>query len=63
MGKDTGILLLAGIGFIVLASFILGVLGSVFWVAIKFIFPLVLAIGVAKFITVHLGHPNKKRYY
>lgn len=62
MRKDTGLLLLAGVGFIMLASLLLGVLGSVFWEAIKFIFPLILAIGLAKLITLRLSESAKKRY-
>lgn len=61
MNKDTGVVVLAIIGFFVVLSFVLGLLGSIFWVALKFIFPLLVVIGAAKLVTCHVE--NKKRKY
>ncbi len=63
MNKDTGLMILAAIGFIVVAGFLLGVLGSVFFGLIKFIFPLILAIALGKLIVKYLEPKNSRRNY
>ena len=61
MGKDAFLLILAGIGLVLLISFVLGIVGSIFVCVLKFVFPIILVIVLAKCLTRHFDNKNSRR--